>query len=365
MVFVSAEPDDSRSIGHARIIIEGLTAPPADPAFRIIREGYPTPNLGRRGWQVAEERLKPVATLNEGGRVVLVVGPSVTTYLEVEPYLFALPEAGVEAALFWPDTIDIFDGPIPEGPEMPADDPPPPSPAPRPARPDADATVIQRLPIAEPAPAPPPPAPPPPPPPAPKPPINGGGGSKVPLILGAVLALLLAAGGATWWVMSQPTPPPVPPPTPTPAPSPAPSPPPAPPTPPPPPAPVWPDGTDALSPADIAARAPNPAGITAVAQRRLDAGKFDDAIPLFEEAAARGDTQAMMAMARMLDPNSFQPGRGFRNPDPRAAARYYRDAARAGEPTAEAARATLRTWLEQQAAAGNANAASYLREFWP
>ncbi len=70
MAAVTAEPDDSRPSGHARIVIDGVAQAPADAGFRIIREGYPTPNLGRRGWQVGEERLKPIAVLNEAGRVV-------------------------------------------------------------------------------------------------------------------------------------------------------------------------------------------------------------------------------------------------------------------------------------------------------
>jgi len=353
VAYVTAEPDDSRSIGHARIVIDGLGQIPADTSFRIIREGYPTPNLGRRGWQVGEERLKPVSATIEGGSVVLVVSPSVTMHLMVEPYQFTMPGAGIEAALFWPDTIDVFDGPVQEATEIPPDDPPPPRPAPAV---DPDATVIHRFPPVEQAPPPrvdPPPTPTPPPPPKPD-----GGGSKVPLILGGVLVLLLAAGGAAWWLTRE-APPPPPPPPPVPDQSRPP------PPPPPPPVPVWPDGTDALSPADVVARAPDPAGIHAVALRRQAEGKHDDALVLFEEAAERGHGPAMTAVARMYDPNGFVPGRPFQNSDPRAAAKYYRDAARAGDPAAEAPRAALRAMLEGLAASGNALAESYLREFWP
>ncbi len=363
MAYITAEPDDSRSIGHARIVIDWLDQPLADPGFRIVREGYPTPNLGRRGWQVGEERLKPVAVTTEAGRVVLIVGPAVTMHLLVEPYLFTMPAAGIEAALFWPDSIDVFDGPIPDAVDIPPDEP-----APKPApRPEPEATVIIRhpMPAPEPVAAPAPIiTPPPPPPPGPKP---NGGGSKMPLILGGVLVLLLAAGGATWWVLNQPPPPtpvPAPPPTPVVTPTPVPTPVPV-PVPAPPPAPVWPDGTDALSLADVVGRAPNPAGVHAVALRRQAEGKHDDALVLFEEAAARGNGPSMTAVARMYDPNGFVLGRPFRNPDPRAAAQYYRDATRAGDAAAEAPRAALRATLEAQAAAGDANAPSYLQEFWP
>lgn len=354
MAYVTAEPDDSRSIGHARIVIDGLGQIPADTGFRIIREGYPTPNLGRRGWQVGEERLKPVSASIEGGSVVLVVGPAITMHLLVEPYQFSIPSVGVEAALFWPDTIDVFDGPIPEAPEIPPDDPP--APPPRPA-PDLEVTRIQR-------PAEPPPPTPSPAPPTPRPPVKPDpGGSKTPLILGGLLLVLLAAGGGgTWWYMNQPPPaPPAPAPVQAPAhvpmPIPTPTPVPAPPT--------WPDGTDALNLQDVVTRAPNPAGIYAVALRRQAEGKHDDALVLFEEAAERGHAPAMTAVAKMYDPNGFVPGRPFQNADPRAAAKYYRDAVRAGDPAADAPRAALRAMLEGLVASGNALAEAYLREFWP
>ncbi len=353
MAYVSAEPDDSRSIGHARIVIDGLGQIPADTGFRMIREGYPTPNLGRRGWQVGEERLKPLSASIEGGSVVLVVGPAVTMHLQVEPYQFTMPGAGIEAPLFWPDTIDVFDGPIPEAAEIPPDEPPAP---PRRPAPDLEATVIQPAPPVRPAAIEPPPTPTPPPPP-PKP---DGGGSKVPMILGGVLVLLLAAGGAVWWFTREPPPAQVTPPVPAPEQTRREAPP-----PPPPPGPVWPDGTDGLSLQDVVTRAANPAGIHAVALRRQAEGKHDDALVLFEEAAERGHGPAMTAVARMYDPNGFVSGRPFVNSDARAAAKYYRDAARAGDPAAEAPRAALRATLETLTASGNALAESYLREFWP
>ncbi len=359
MAYVTAEPDDSRSIGHARIVIDGLAQAPTDAGFRIIREGYPTPNLGRRGWQVGEERLKPIAVSSEGGKVVLIVGPAVTMHLQVEPYLFAVPEAGIEAALFWPDTIDVFDGEVPEETVVPPDEPPPPpvAKAPPQAPPPVPPSALTSGPDPEATRITPPPPPPPPPPAKPEP----QGGSKLPLILGGVLVLLLlVGGGGTWWVMNQPQPAPAPAPTPTPAPTPVPA-----PTPPPPAAPVWPDGTDSLSPGDVVSRAPNPAGIHAVAVRRQAEGKHDDALVLFEEAAERGHAPSMTAVARMYDPNGFVPGRPFRNPDARAAAKYYRDAIRAGDTAAETPRAALKTTLEGLAAQGNGLAESYLREFWP
>src|SRR5688500_13530429 len=75
MLSPRAEPDPTRPLGHARIVLEGLPRPPADARFCIRREGYPSPNLGLHGWQVREERLSPAHVAVEDGRTVLVAGP--------------------------------------------------------------------------------------------------------------------------------------------------------------------------------------------------------------------------------------------------------------------------------------------------
>jgi hypothetical protein len=360
MVSLRAEPDPDRPLGHARIVLDGLAQAPADAAFCIRREGYPSPNLGLRGWQVREERLSPLRVASESGSTVLVVGPAVTRHLEPAPYIFILPAAGVEGALFWPDTIDVFDGEIP--PETPAPPPAPPAPL-----------------VAAPAPAPPPPVRPPVPQPAPPVatpaptrPIVGDAASvpaapnRAPALLGLGALLLAAAGGGAWWFLSREAPP-APPQVAVPAAPVAPpvAPPPVAVSPPPPPTPPWPDGTDGLTLRDVVERAPDAAGIHAAALRRQAAGRHDDALVLFEEAAERGHAPASTALARLYDPNGFVPGRPFRNPDPRAAARYYREAAQKGDAAAADPRAVLRGLLEGQARAGNGTAETALREFWP
>jgi hypothetical protein len=109
MVSLRAEPDETRSLGHARIVLQGLGSPPADASFCIRREGYPKPNLAPSGWQVREERLTPTQLLQEGGDTVLIVGPAITCHLEPAPFIFLLPSTGLELPLFWPHTIDVFD----------------------------------------------------------------------------------------------------------------------------------------------------------------------------------------------------------------------------------------------------------------
>jgi hypothetical protein len=352
-VAVRAEPDPSRPLGHARIIVSGVAAAPAEAALMIRREGYEKTFLGPHGWQVSEARVTPIAVEREGGATVFVVGPDIVRHMEPGPVLFAWPAARAEAALFWPDTIDVFDGELPaDEPEpSPAPPPTPVAPAPPPPPPVAPAPPPAPAPVTA-------PAPPPSPAPAGGPGKDRASGGSIAATLIAVAIALLAAGAAAWWFLLREQPAPAP--TPIPAPVQDERPP-----VPPPPVPPWPEGTDDLTLQDLVQRAPNVAGIHAAALRRQAAGRHDDALVLFEEAADRGHAPSLTALARLYDPNGFVPGRPFRSPDPRAAARYYREAVQRGDVDAEAPRATLRERLERDAAGGNATAADALREFWP
>ena len=329
------------SLGHASITISGLQVP-ADGGFRIMREGYAAANLGRRGWQVQEEKLTPVEIRQEGADTVLVLGPRLTRHLEPGPLVFLLPAAGLETSLFWPDDIDVFDGDLPPEPIMPREAqvaPPPPSNTTAPPPPASQPMPSPREDVAA------------------KPAEEGK--SRTPLLAGIGLLLLTAIGGAAWWFTAAP---------PAPAPQPAPIATPAPP--PPPPAQVtaerpWLERSDGMALRDLVQSAPDVASIHAAALRRQAAGRHDDALVLFEEAGERGHAPALTAVARLYDPIGFVAGRPFRAPDPRAAARYYRDALQKGDAAAEAPRAALRTWLEEQARGGNGTAETALKEFWP
>ena len=326
------------SLGHARITLAGVQAP-SDGGFRIVREGYAAANLGRRGWQVQEEKLNPVEVRQEGADTVLVIGPRLTRHLEPGPLMFLLPAASVEASLFWPDDIDVFDGDLPPETVMPRE----PETAPKPAHVTA---------------APAPQAPTPPPAEAPRQPVQTERTSRTPLLAGIGLLLLVAVGGAAWWFTAAPPPaqPSTPPPVAT-------------PTPPPTPPPAiaerpWLERSDGMNLRDLVQSASDAAAIHAAALRRQAAGLHDDALVLFEEAGERGHAAALTAVARLYDPIGFVAGRPFRAPDPRAAARYYRDAVQKGDAAAQAPRAALKTWLEEQARAGNGTAETALKEFW-
>ena len=340
-ITLRVEEDQTRA-GHALVIITGLAAAPARPKFRISREGYDRAQMGPNGWQVAEALLDPVDARSEMDRLVLVVGPQVTQYTEAGPVIFALPSAEIEAAVMWPD-IDVV-----TPPPVPAPAPPPPPP-----RSEAE-PPIQPLPL---------PTRPPPPVPAP---VTDRRLPRWLVLLG--IALVLAGVGI--WIFREPlglvertssatasTPRSAS----------------APPTqsapeqrspPPPTQVPTWLELSDAMSLEDLVRGAQDPTAIHAAALRRQAAGKYDDALSLFEEAADRGYAPSSTALAHMYDPNGFVPGRPFRTADPRVAAKYYRAGANGGDVGAEAPRAALKQYLEGQRTT-NPTAAAALQESWP
>jgi hypothetical protein len=348
MIRAEAEPLPEGTPGYGRIVITGVEPPPGGLSFTLKREGFALGCLGPRGWQAAEEKLRAdsVAPVPQADGWAIVIGPDLARHLRPAPYLLGLPALGAELAVFWPDGIEMPVGaqdlprPAPRAPTPQRW--PDPSPAPQPPAPPPPAAPV----IAPEARLVPPPSPPTPP--APRRPWAW-------LAIGAVL--LLALGG----VLLRDT---LFPPTPGPgeaargsvgqpratvtAPSAAP--------------PPWPEGTDGLPLRDLVAIAPDAAGIRLAAERRQRAGRHDEALALFEEAANRGDGSASLALARLYDPVGFTPGRPFRTPDAFQAARHYQDAARRGA-AAEAPRAALRAHLE--AHANDAAAAATLREFWP
>ena len=120
-----------------------------------------------------------------------------------------------------------------------------------------------------------------------------------------------------------------------------------------------------MSVPDVLSRAPNVAAIAAEGRRRLSQGKPDDGMLLLEEAADRGDGSAMMTLGGLYDPVNFRPSALLAKPDPRQAARYYRDASRAGVSEVAAKRDALQAFLRAKAAAGDLQSELILRDFWP
>lgn len=371
MILVRAAADPAHPEGgHAIVLLQGVMDPPADARFRILREGWSKGTLGPDGWQVGDALLTADRVEPSPQGVRLYLGPRIVDWLEAGPVHFSVPGAGLQAPLFWPDVPPLHGG---SGHTL-AEPPPPVARAapPRPALPieDPDATIVAAPRLA---------APPPPPPlsvPQARPAAKR---SAWPWILLAVLLLAAAGGGAYWWfvlreqpVPEAPQPAPAPAPTPAPPPTPAPAPAPAPPAPAPdlPPVrptaePQAPPSLDGLPVPEVIARAASPAAIADQAARRYDAGRYDDALLLWEAAARAGNASSLTRLARLYDPVGFTPGRPFRDPDPRQAARQYRDAVAAGDAAAGEPRARLREWLEGRAREGDLNAPLTLRDFWP
>jgi hypothetical protein len=346
MIRAEAEPLPEGTPGFARIVVTGIATPPGSVNFTLRREGFAAGCLGPRGWQASEEALRSerIDPVPEVGGWAIIIGPALSRHLRPAPYLLGLPALGKDLPIFWPDTI-----------EMPVE--------------EQDLTVVrprktepQRWPAPAQQRAPETPPPVQPERREPSPPVD------VPIwkkpwpwvVLGAVLALAVAGfllrgmifpPAAERIEQAQPGQA-----TPTPSPTPAPA---------APSAGVWPDGTDGLALPDVVTRAPDNAGIVSAAQRRQRAGRHDDALALYEEAAARGEGAASFELGRMYDPVGFQPGRPFRTPDAFQAARHYREAQQRGFAGAEASRAALRAHLEALAAGGEASARSILTEFWP
>jgi TPR repeat protein len=108
-----------------------------------------------------------------------------------------------------------------------------------------------------------------------------------------------------------------------------------------------------------------PAAYTDVAAAMQRAGRHDDALLLLELAAERGHVPAMTALAKLYDPATFRAGQPFSAPDPRQAARLYRDAAQGGDAAAAPLREALRTTLQAAAEGGDQIARLTLQDYWP
>lgn len=393
---VTVEEDVTGPAGHARIRVRGAAQAQQSPGFMLRRPDWAEAVLGPAGWQVAEILLTPQRATVEGNDLVLLVGPEVCGHLEGGVYEIAVPAAGVEAPVCWPEIAT-----------PPPPPPPPPSPPLAPPAPPDATTILQRPNIQPTIVAPPPPVPPPPvPPPVPPPGPRWGVWAVVVLLLLAILGGALKVmhlypfdtipAGADKFADIQPppapptpphpTPPPAPPPpapaptppAPPPPPPPAPPPPtpppptpppptppppaPPPPTPPPTPPPPPPPSPDSMSLRELMARN-RPAEMYAQALRRMPTQPAD-ALALLQRA---GDDlhygPALGALGQVYDPN--KPPKAGVPSNARQAAQHYRDAIRAGQGSVTADRAALRVLLEIRQASGDAEARSILQEFWP
>lgn len=192
--------------------------------------------------------------------------------------------------------------------------------------------------------------------------VQGKKGSKLAIVL-VVLVLLLAAAAALWFFVlddkeSAPVEQPVPaasepaPAQPAPAAEPAPAP-----------------QPQAATPFLTTARqhlqgSADPATSLELAKpmrsMEADTETSDGAFLLIEDAAQKGNAEAMFLLAQFYDPASTLP-RGSIQPDLAQAAEWYARAAQNGISAAQEGLASVRAQLEQKAAAGDAEAARILQ----
>ena len=334
------EGDPTQRGGHALIRIVGGAAGVADPRFRLSRDGYEAGTLGPAGWQVADVLLTPLAARAEAADLVLGVGPAVVDQLESGVVMLAVPSAGFDEPVFWPELA------LSRGGQGSAGIAVPPTVQARPQ--PLEGKQKLEPPVGKPVVVRPEPVPPPPPvivaPPEPSPPRN-----LMPLIVAGVL-LVAAAGGGAWWAMHRTEPQialPAPVPT-TPAPAPAPV-----------------ADCSHGSVAETVACAPDADALYAVAQKRWDAGQADQGLVLMQIASDRGSGNAALKLAQLYDPNRFQPGGPISQANPRQAAQYYRKAVAAHQEAAIPAREALHKRLQADAENGDPLAGLTLKDFWP
>ncbi len=340
---MQVEPDPAHPAGHALIRVPGAAAALNAPGFRLQRDaGWGDDKLGPDGWQSSDALLDPDRAETSGADLVLHVGWSVCRHLEAGVYELSIPGAGLaQVGVYWPDIVPLHSGiSLPVVVPAAAAHLQEPKPAPVPEPPPQPAPALTQTPAVMPVH------------PLPGPPLPASGHSKIAMIVASVLLVLLLAGvGTYYWLGRAPDPTEaaqVVPPAPAPAPSIAPT----------------STGLGGLLVPDVLAQAPNPAAITAEGERRLRGDRHDDGLLLLEAAADRSDPAAAAALARLYDPVLFRPGGPIPQPDPRQAARYYRDAARGGADVT-AAREALRQDLQTRVQRGDLGANLSLKDFWP
>lgn len=334
-------------VGFAELRLPGVGAARSDPRFQIYWEAHHNPYLGAHGWQAAAATLHPDEVEEQNGDLVLSLGPAVCRHLEAHTYeIVLLGLAGRRFIVPWVEIPQqrvqgrqIISGRTtvePAGPRTPTPEPPQRPPEPSPPElspPEPSPSLPERPPELEPP---------------------STDSSKKQLIGVVALLLIAIAGAVAYWMsggipqQAADAPPPVPSAAPTPSPEQA--------------AACSIEGTVR----EIMGRpACAPEGYVDLARTLREAGRHEDALILLQIAVERGSAAAMALLGSMYDPQGFETGKPFAEPDPRQAAKLYRDAAQAGDRSIEQRRAALRDALQSKADAGDLMAKLTLGDFWP
>ncbi len=334
MSLVTVEEDLTGPPGHALIRVHGGAGAQGSPGFRLHRQAeWGAAALGPAGWQVAEALLTPRRVGVEGDDLVLGVGPDVCRHLEGGVYQITVPAASADVTVIWPEiaTPDDFVAPVkePTANSTPREDPP------------IKEAAIKDSPLKQPSVKEPPKT-------DPKPEAKKKSKLPVSVWVVIVLALIAIAGGTLKLLQLYPfepvrhdetahedqPPPPQPPP----------------------------DQLDRLSVRDLIARN-KPDEMFAQAGQRL-ATRPGDALLLLEAAGEDRHFGPSLAMlARLNDPS--KPRQGGIPENARQAARYYREAALAGEASVATDREALHALLVRRKQSGDFSAGLMLQDFWP
>lgn len=327
--------DPKRGPGYGIIEVQGAGNMP-DPVFAIYRSDGKS--LCGGGWQESESTLRADAWENEGGNLRLAVGPAVVNEMDnLESYRISLPGPGFCPLLVQNLVYSHMGGGQGIGAHLPLPDPSPvqpqasPEPGPEPEpEPSPDPGPVETPPaqVEEPL----------------QPPSESGAKKqgKTGLLAALLLLLLLAAAALWWFVLRAPDATPLPP-----VPSQA------------------AEGASALALAREQLRGEARPEVSLALAKPLrktgaTAEEGDAAFLLLEDAAQKGNAEAMLLVGQFYDPASALP-RGSIPVDMSQAKRWYDMALAQGQAEARTALDNLRAHVQAAADKGDAEARSLLQ----
>lgn len=331
--------------GYGLIEVSGV-GHMSDPVFVIYRSDGKS--LSGGGWQESESTLRPETWENEDGNLRMAVGPAIVNEMDnLESYRISLPGIGLCPLLVQNLVYSHMGGgqgigsyaPLPDSSPIQPQASPEPGPEPEP-EPSPDPGPVEAPPtqVEEPWQS--------------LPESRAKKQGKTALLVGLLVVLLLAAGALWWFVLRTPHAPPLPTPLPQPAENTSQN---------------TPSGRSPLALAREQLRGearPEVSLALAKPLRKTDATpeESDAAFLLLEDAAQKGNAEAMLLVAQFYDPVNVLP-RGSLPVDISQARRWYDAALAKGRSEARAALDNLRAHVQTAADKGDAEARRLLQSW--